>query len=538
MKQPCEQTKASERGIIVLTFTLALVFLVLVVGLAIDGGMLYLTKVKLQSAGDAAALAAARSLNLSLQESQQVTDAQTAATNFFNANFPSGYLLSTSNAITTTLKYGTGTLANTLAITTIATTSAPTYFMRYFGYTTVPLSVTGTASRKDVNLILVTDISASMNNGATPSACSTMLADAQLFLKQFSNNRDTVGYVTFNDGTYSYAAVTNFNPSIINDVSGQSCTGDTNTPGGLHVAYQQLQALNNSTKLNVIVLFTDGQAESIAATFPIKSSIDTRNGDGIQYGNTGSVNTPSPYTNMPASGCSTTIPGVLSENAQDATGPDLAGITSGPWQITATGTGQGWNLAASIPSGCKANAYQGQGINGSSWNAAQQFRDDVAYIPATDYYGNSTTGFRTDYNFETTSFVTGQDEFPSTSPYSGHIRPDQPRTLYNASANAADNQGTTIRSNTTLNPMIITIGLGGNTGGVDGMPVDAELLMRLANFPGGTTPSGFTNYPVRTITNAIYSTSQAQGMYVYSPDASQLAIAFQQVASFVVELTH
>ncbi len=537
MKLPCEQTKASERGIIVLTFTLALVFLVLVVGLAIDGGMLYLTKVKLQSAGDAAALAAARSLNLSLQESQQVTDAQTAATHFFNANFPSGYLLSTSNAITTTLQYGTGTLANTLAIVTVATTSAPTYFMRYFGYTTVPLSVTGTASRKDVNLILVTDISQSMNNGASPSACATMLSDAQAFLKQFSNNRDTVGYVTFNDGTYSYAAVTNFNPSIINDVSGQSCTGDTNTPGGLHVAYQQLQTLNNSTKLNVIVLFTDGQAESIAATFPVKTLSDTRNGDGQGNGSTGTGNTPSPTT-IGASGCSGSITGVLSENANDATGPDLAGITSGPWQVVATGTGQGWNLAPTIPSGCKANAYAGQGMNTNSWNAAQQFRDDVAYIPATDYYSNSTTGFRTDYNFETTGVVTGQDEFPSTSPYSGHLRPDQPRTLYNVSANAADNQGTTIRSNTTLNPMIITIGLGGNTGGVDGMPVDAELLIRLANQAGGTTPSGFTNYPVRTITNSIYSTTQAQGMYVYSPDASQLAIAFQQVASFVVELTH
>jgi len=227
--------------------------------------MLYLTKHKLQSAGDAAALAAARSLNLSSTQSQQITDAQTAAANFFRANFPTGYLLTASSSVSTVLGYGTGSLINTLNITTTATASAPTYFMRYLGYTTVPITVTGTASRKDVNLILVTDISESMNNGASPSACATMLADAQLFLKQFSNNRDTVGYVTFNDGTHVYAPTTNFNPTIINDVSAQSCTGDTNTAGGLHVGYQQLQALNNPTKLNVIVLFTDGQAEAIAA---------------------------------------------------------------------------------------------------------------------------------------------------------------------------------------------------------------------------------------------------------------------------------
>jgi Flp pilus assembly protein TadG len=526
MTQHSQQKKSSERGIIMLTFTLSFVFLVLVVGLAVDGGMLYLTKHKLQSAGDAAALAAARSLNVSLSVGQEDTDAQTAATNFFNANFPNGYLLSSGSTITTLLQYGTGAAVNTLNITTTASTNAPTYFMRYLGYTNVPITVTGTASRKDVNLILVTDISQSMNNGASPSACATMLKDAGLFVQQFSNNRDTIGYVTFNDGTNLYAPTTNFNPTIVNDINAQSCTGDTNTPAGLHVAYQQLVTLNNPTKLNVIVLFTDGQAEAIAAAFPVKSSIDTRYGDGQGMGNLNTL-----YANMPASGCVGPITGTLAENSNDTYGPDFTGITSGPWQYLATGAGQGWNAAPVIPVGCVAHSSQG-------WSQMEAFRRDVAYIPTSDIYGSSTIGFRTDYNSANQTFTAGQDEFPAGNPYAGRLRPDQPITMYNVSANAADNQGVTIRSDTTLNPMIITIGLGGNTGGVDSMPVDAELLIRLANQTGGSTPAGFNNYPVRSITNSIYSSSQAQGMYVYSPDASQLGIAFQQVASFVVELTH
>ncbi len=539
MKLCSQRARTSERGIIVLTFTVSFLFLVLFVGLAIDGGMLYLTRVKLQSAGDAAALAAARSLNLSSTESQEITDAQNAATNFFNANFPSSYLLASSNSIVTTMVYGTGSQANTLNITTTATTHAPTYFMRYFGYSTVPISVTGTASRRDVNLILVADISASMNNGANPSACQAMVKDAALFVQQFSNNRDTVGLVTFNDGTKLYPATTNFNPTIVNDINALTCTGDTNTPGGLHVAYQQLQALNNSTKLNVIVLFTDGQAEAIAANFPVKNAVDSIYGDSI--GSFSSMNTL--YT-MPASGCSgSTITGTFAENSYDTNGPDMTGWTSGPWAYVQTGAGQGWDVASTIPSGCNAASVAGQNLNGGGggWNNMYEFRRDVAYIPVTDIYGNSTTGFRTDYNTNTQSFSTGQDEWPSGNPYAGRLRTDQPNTFFNASANAADNQGTIIRSDTSLNPMILTIGLGGDTAGGTGgpgFPVDAELLIRLANVPSGTSPPGYTNYPVVTITNSNYSSTQAKGMYVYAPNTTRLAEAFQQVASFVVELTH
>jgi len=552
MTQPGTPNKNSERGIIIWVFVLSLVFLILVVGLAVDGGMLYLTKNKLQSAGDAAALAAARSLNISLSSTQQTTDAQNAAQAFFNANFPNNYMMSSGSSISTSLAYGTGTSSHTVYITTTATVNAPTFFMRWFGYTTVPISVTGTASRRDINVILLFDISESMTNvqpGTSQSACTMMKNAAVSFVGQFSNNRDTLGMVTFNDGTTSYTPTTNFNPSLVTTINGLSCTGDTNTAAGLNAAYAELQALNNSTKLNVIVLFTDGWAEAITADFPVKMLSDSRYGDSQSpYGTVSSSYTmpPSPckdnagkaYPTVgwnpfqvgdPGAGATNnTIRGVISENSADNSGPDQTGVTSGPWKY-ATTAGQGWVGIPGINSSC-ATMSTGSSGGAPNFYGTEEFRRDIAYIPGTDIYGNATTGYRTDYTGPpSNTYTTGQDEFPTGSTYAGHIRPDRPVTLFNVGYNTSENQGITIRNDATLNPMIITLGLGGN----DSYPTDAEFLIRLANVPGGNSPSG------TSITNTIYnSTTQQQGLYVYAPNSASLSNAFQKIASFLVELSH
>jgi hypothetical protein len=219
---------------------------------------------------------------------------------------------------------------------------------------------------------------------------------------------------------------------------------------------------------------------------------------------------------MPASPCqagTNSIRGVISENSADNNGPDPTGYTSGPWQWGSAG---GWVMAG-VPNGCAA---------GSNF---YEFRRDAAYIPTQDIYGNSTVGYRTDYTGPPNyNYVAGQDEFPNGSTYAGQIRPDKPVTCFNVGFNAAESQGITIRNDATLNPMILTIGLGGN----DTYPTDAEFLIRLANVPSGPSPSG------STITNTIYSTSQAQGLYVYSPTSNELASSFQKIASFLVELSH
>jgi len=159
-------------------------------------------------------------------------------------------------------------------------------------------------------------------------------------------------------------------------------------------------------------------------------------------------------------------------------------------------------------------------------------RRDIAYIPDTDSWGNSTTGFRTNWVFPSPTNFTGRDKFTSNSEssYNGHIRPDNPASVGNAAYNVTDNQGSRIRADGNLNPIIYTIGLGGNDS--SGYGVDTELLIRLANVQNALDPN-----TASVINNSIYNAAQPQGLYVYAPNTVQLNQAFALIASSVLRLS-
>jgi Flp pilus assembly protein TadG len=489
MKKSSRRNHPRERGVILFVYTVAMGMIVLVLGLAIDAGVLYMTRNRMQAASDAAALAAARSLNISQTQSGQESDAQLAATSFFTANFPNSTLGTMGSAITTSLTYGAGAQAATASLTTIATTNAPTYFMKWLGYSTIPITVTGTASRRDINMIMVLDRSGSMNNAQVPTACEQMKIAATSFVDMFSNGRDTLGLVVFNSGAETaFEPSTNFNAGMKAAISGISCGGNTATANALFKAYGKLLTIG------------DGVAQSVTADFPKY----TGNGGAIRWGDgSGAYPNTDVLYNFPTSTCTAnTITGTLSGGNNSLNGgtnglrnPDL--------------------IDMSLASGGNGCFYQ----TDISW-----VRRDIAFIPDTDSHGNSTRGHRLDWDPTTSSYNPGQDTFVN-GPQGGMLRPDQPRTLLNVAYNATESQGITIRNNNSLNPMIVTIGLGGNGG------VDDELLVRLANVPSATG-SGGTN-----ITNGIYDMNKLQGLYTYSPSQYDLQSAFSKVGSFVVELT-
>src|SRR5437879_13090067 len=74
-------------------WALMMLFVVIpIVGLAIDGGIAYFIKSKVQTACDAAALGAARSLNRGQDIASQVTAATDTAKRYFHANFPNNWM--------------------------------------------------------------------------------------------------------------------------------------------------------------------------------------------------------------------------------------------------------------------------------------------------------------------------------------------------------------------------------------------------------------------------------------------------------------
>src|ERR1700676_359468 len=93
--------KRKESGVTLLLGTVSLLFIVPMIGLAIDVGFLYAVKSKLQAAVDGAALAAARALNIGQTLSSQTASAQNNAVNWFYANFPSNYFGTQNTQMTT-----------------------------------------------------------------------------------------------------------------------------------------------------------------------------------------------------------------------------------------------------------------------------------------------------------------------------------------------------------------------------------------------------------------------------------------------------
>lgn len=460
------------------------VVLLPLVGLAIDGSVLYLLQAKLSAAVDAASLAAARSLSVGLDLTSQTASATATAQSFFSANFPAGYWNTTNLSVSISVAE---TTYKTRTVTIQASVTVPLIFMRILGQTGSTVAAQGQASRRDVVMILVIDRSSSLANAGV---CDTMVSAAQNFVGYFANGRDEIGLVTFMDGyNLSYAPTLNFGsntPSLWTVIGGVKCYGDTGTAGALNQAYVQLQVVNQPGALNVIVFFTDGHPNGITADFPVKTQADTR----YDYSSTNS------RVSTPASSCNstTTLRGEIAEWSGEPA--PSTGSTYGLFAVTSSSYNGTSEEVASGLSGCAMASNQAK------------MRRDIAYIPAADLYGNATTGY---------AGFGGGDTYPTGNPYVGQIRVDTPTAVVAASINAADNQATTIRNDANLTPVIYAIGLGGTSA----QPIDTTFMERIANDPR----------------SPMYDVTKAAGVYFYSPTATDLGGVFQQVASEILRLS-
>lgn len=582
-----------RRGFVLLTYAVMLFFTIATIGLAVDAGTMYVIKGRLASAVDAATLAAGRSVNLASTVNAATTAAQNTATQFFNANFPNGYLgTGQMNLSTPTFTQETDANGNPngiLDITVTASVPAPTYFMRIFGMPSINVAYTGTASRRGTVMIIVLDTSVSMNTPTTPTACQAMVSAAQQFITNFSPY-DTIGVVTFGyTAQVLYAPSTNFGSGTLNtDLGNITCNNNTNTTSALWLAYEQIKSVGLPLAYNSIVLFTDGSPNGITANFPIRLSVDSRFGPNVS----GSCNSATSIcTNMTVQ-C--TAGGTITGTITQTSGQPPAGSTGGVYLPINT------DSAPVYPSGC----------SGATNSLTRQM---IAYIPDFDKYGNSTHGVPATgtgncpnaqscavatvtlgstgatYTYDTRDFwvfqannvctgatgsaatacandstpnqqyiggvwaafpglpnATGSNFF-TAGPYTGFMRPDQPTTIVAASMNTAMSEAYYIRADasgcggaggngtacaTRYHPVINTIYLLGNAGDA----ADHEFLPIIANtqqIPALPYDSNFTPY-----TNPAFQQNQEQGLYQVTADKTQLTALFQKLASEVLRLSH
>jgi von Willebrand factor type A domain/Putative Flp pilus-assembly TadE/G-like len=470
--------RCGERGFVIHMYAFMMLFIIIpMVGLAIDAGILYTIKGKLQTAVDGAALGAARSLNRGQDISSQEASATDAATRYYHANFPRNWMGVTTVA-DPNVDWSHST-ASTAVIDVTGNIDAPTWFMKILHFDSVHLTVFGEAVRRNVNIMLVIDRSSSLQVAGN---CPALISSSQTFVNSFANNRDRMSLVTFgsyynNDYPFNYV----FRPNLSNLIGNLVCAGTTNGSGGFSYAYSILKGLNDHGALNVILFFTDGQPNTV--TFG--PAYGNGSGPKIQRKTTGSCSS--------TTGFSGAMGGDTTNNFQYgillATNSTYPAPTGGDWGTSyAIGAAQGWT------GGCQFRS-----------NTANYY-NDIAAIPATDAWGNSVN---------TTWSGGSGNGFPYTVNLTGVTSTSSIRTnLENGGINALDNAAHNARvdANTNDLPYIVyTIGLGS---------VNDELLKRVANDAGaGKHESAYTT-----------------GKYVKSPTGADLAAAFAEIASDILRL--
>ncbi|GJG93709.1 VWA domain-containing protein [Cupriavidus pauculus] len=257
--------KPRQRGQITLIAAVLMIGLVGAAGLGIDGGMAYMTKARLNAAVDSAAVAAARAVTNGTTQSEQTAAARQAATDFFNANFPAGYLRGTPKLNTPSVTFDQGKV--TIAVS--ATATMPLSLMKVLGFQNVAVAATSTTIRKDLDMVFVIDSSGSMKD-----VWSTVRSNANSFLNQFSPSTDRVGLVHFSSGAVSDVAIRTTTrgfdrPAMQTKITNLSNGGYTNYAEGMWQARSQLNSITstNRSSLRVIVFFSDGNPNTIAAAY-------------------------------------------------------------------------------------------------------------------------------------------------------------------------------------------------------------------------------------------------------------------------------
>ena len=532
--------KRRERGITLLVGTVSLIFIVPLMGLAVDAGFLYATKSKLQAAVDGAALAAARGLSIGVGLSAQTVSAKNNAVNWFYSNFPNGHFGTTgtvmsANNVTIAVDANNAQL---LDVTVGATTRVDTFFMKFLGFGATTVGATGTASRRTVVAMLVLDRSGSMG-----ISCPDLINAAKLFAGQFAEGTDYIGAISFSDGSYLHSPPTqNFQSTLgyINS-SGSgtgeldliSCSGGTATPFAVSYAYNQLYQTNLPGALNILMIETDGLPNSLTmnmwdgSTAGVSSTSPCVDAFGKTVAGGGFKGPPFPswttglsfgsgsyFSNIPA--------GIIGDiYSDDPGGANDFVVMNGYYMPHQAGTP---NFTPPKITGSAANYCNFQ----SNPNAAYNYINDLAWVPATDVFGNHLAPASGAYQSGVT--MTGS-----------HVVANSWSAFHAAVLNATDNAAYNARnnygqaSNVGIGPVtVFTIALGGNTGDQP----DPILLQRMANDPNGDT---FNSTPMFSAcssepTCTTYP-SQPQGMLIYSQDRYHLSQAFQTISSQILRLS-
>ncbi|MEZ5395576.1 MAG: vWA domain-containing protein [Bryobacterales bacterium] len=493
-------------------------------GLAVDLVLAYSVKTVLATATDAAALGAIRALERGVTYSDQQAEIQRVAGMLFDANFPDNILLTgNSGNFSQSIKVaaknmdpGAPAMFETdpamkagmreVRIKTIA--EAPTFFMRYFGVNKVTVRSSAYAARRDVNVMVVLDRSASLKSA---NAWDDVQESAIKFIEKFDNNRDRLGLVTFGTGAnvdFSLAKGFKTGNAVKNKILAQQVPSSayTNYSTGLWLAYAELLRVQDADALNAIVFFTDGQPSAFSARFRMKTSGSSpRCSSSWVEGTVGAGQDASVWNN-----------------------PRFYDVR-GLWNRDANGPPVYYGSGSSSydhPQHSSCSSWMDQ------WGADVELAFNSSYDWPTTWTATESGGISNTFCIDdNASGCEGDDGTFSYSRNDSRLYSNSSTTsnatfrgtnVHNGAKNLSLNIAQTARRDSTLGGVYIhAIGLGGY-----GYDADASFMKRMTNDPSNS-------YGVQIAA----ATNEPMGSYVYAPSLGELNAAFDKVRSEVMRLT-
>jgi len=277
MKNLCR----SEKGQMLVLLSSALVALMALAGMAIDVGIAYGVKAKLNAALDAAGIAAGRAVKMGETDVIRIQNARNAATQFFAANFPSGYMGAAVAGLTTSPVHSPD---GSWVITLSASASVPTSFVRVIGYDNISVGASAETTVRSLDMVLVLDCSGSLQDygrggGESPPGTFETLKKAAIDnvvnTLQSDGNGDRLGLVTFASGAVvavpiNKTASRGFNRSTMSSaINSLTPEGATDSEEAIRLAKKELDDVpsNLRSSLRVIVFFSDGAPNEVSGTY-------------------------------------------------------------------------------------------------------------------------------------------------------------------------------------------------------------------------------------------------------------------------------
>ena len=267
----------SNRGAFAVIFALVLLVLLGFMALGIEAGRWYLVRAELAKGVDAGALAAAKNI------SNPYVDPVVIAREFGEENFRAGYI-DTPGSGTGVVQF-TAEMLTENRVSVRGDVNARAHLARLFGVETIPVTVTGVAQRRDVEIMLVLDRSGSMAG----QKMTDLKRAANSFLDFFveTQSEDRVGLISFaTTVTLDRPLGSDFVDPMRSAINAMTAVGATNTEDALDRAggtgsFTDQSGLPGDRRVQQFaVFFSDGMPTALRDRF----RYDGQEYDGVAYG--------------------------------------------------------------------------------------------------------------------------------------------------------------------------------------------------------------------------------------------------------------